>query len=115
MLQGMRESASPVPHTSSPQDVLVTWHALKALPSQVDAIKEYSSQQLIQLRTNRELMLSSADAKADLVGCLEAVAGSDQGSRSVTHAVQNCMLSAINELQVISQKETCLCSASFCF
>lgn len=105
MLQGMRESAPLVPHTSSLQDVLAAWHALKALPSQVDAIKQYSSQQLMQLRTNRELMLSSADAKADLVGCLEAVAGSDQGSQAVTHAMQKCMLSASHELQVSSQSK----------
>ena len=101
MLQGMLHSVSLVPHTSSLQDVLTTWHALNALPAQVHAIKEYMSQQLMQFQTDRQLVLSAADAKADLMGCLEAVAGSEQDSQAVTNAIRNCVLAAIDELQVI--------------
>lgn len=104
----MRESVRLVPHTSSPQDVLATWHALKALPSQVHAVKEYMHQQLMQSHTNRQLMLSSADAKADVMGCLEALAGGDQGSQAVTHAMRSCMSAAINKMQV-SPWQTCQC------
>ena len=101
LLQGMHESVRLAPHARDPQDVLSTWHARKALPSQIRAITNHLQQQLMHLQTDRQQgMLSSADAKADLMGCLEAVAGDDEGSQVGAHAVRHCMLAAADRLQV---------------
>ena len=100
-LQGMRGSVRLTPHTSDPQDVLAAWHALTALPSQIHAITDHLQQQLLHLQTvKQQEMPSLADAKADLMGCLEAVAGNDQGRQVMVHAVGRCMLSAADTMQV---------------
>ena len=97
----MQESVRLTPHTHNPQDVLATWHALKALPSQVHTITDQLQRQLTQLRADRQQeMLSLADAKADTVGCLEAVVGHDQSSQAMVDAVRRCMLSAADRVQV---------------
>lgn len=112
VLQGMHESVRLTPHTSDAQDVLATWHALKALPSQVHAISEYLQQQLTHLQTDRQQgMLSSADAKADLMGCLETVTGNEQGNQAMVHAVRHCMLAAADRLQVSLDSSQHHCSA----
>lgn len=101
LLQAIRESVRLRPHTSDPQDVLATWHALKALPAQMHAITDHLQQQLTHLQTiKQQEMPSLADAKADLMGCLEAVAGNDQGRQAMAHAVRLCMRSAADRVQV---------------
>ena len=101
LLQGMHESVRLAPHASSAEDVLATWHALQALPSQVHAITDHLQQQLTHLQAERQQgMLSSADAKLDLIGCLEAVADNDQGSLAMADAVRRCMLAAADRAQV---------------
>lgn len=108
----MQESVRLTPHTSDAQDVLATWHALKALPSQVHAVSEYLQQQLMHLQTDRQQgMLSSADAKADLMGCLEAVTGNEQGNQATVHAVRHCMRAAAEKLQVSLDLHPHHCSA----
>ena len=97
----MHEAGRMTPHTSNPQDVLATWHALKAHPSQMHAITEHLQQQLTHLQADKQQeMLSLADAKADLVQYLEAAAGADQSSQVMAHAVRHCMLSTADRAQV---------------
>ena len=109
LLQGMHESVRLTPHASDPQDMLATWHALKALPSTVHAVNDVLNQHLTHLQTDRQqLMLSSADAKADLMGCLEAVAGHDHSSQAMARAVKDCMLGAFDKLQVLFSWQQCI-------
>lgn len=101
LLQGMHEAVHMTPHTSNPQDVLATWHALKAHPSQMHAITDHLQQQLTHLQADRQQeMLSLADAKADLVEYLKAAAGTDQSSQVMAHAMRQCMLLTADRAQV---------------
>ena len=46
------------------------------------------------------MLLSSADAKADLMGCLDDILEGDYGTKLVSDAVQAFLLATFNELKV---------------
>lgn len=101
MLQGMQDSLHLAPHPSNFQDVLSTWHALKALPSQFHLVNEHLHEQMARRVSERQpMLLSLADAKADLSGCLDTVAAGAWGSKAVADAVHAYLLTAADDLKV---------------
>ena len=103
MLQGMQDSLHVAPHPSNFQDVLSTWHALKALPSRFHLVNEHQCKELRRNLSQRQpMLLSLADSRADLSGYLDTVAAGAQGSKAVADAVQAYMLAAADELKVHS-------------
>ena len=100
-LQAMVQSVRMAPHPSSLQDVLLTWHALKALPSQLSLASQHLNQQLMHTQMGKQpLVRALADAKAELMACLNQVEGDLGVDGSVAHAFRACLLAAADELKV---------------
>ena len=100
-MQAVLESMRLTPHPSNPQDILITWHVLKALPSSLAFASQHLHQQLTHARTHRQpLMLTSADAKAELVHSLGSLEGDARTDGIVAAAVRTCLSSAANDLKV---------------
>ena len=97
----MQESERLAPHPSNPQDVLATWHALRALPAQLDIVTQHFQQRLSHIQTDKhQLALSLADAKADLVDCLDNAASDAGSSRLVATALRAVLLTEVDVLKV---------------
>ena len=97
----MLESMQLAPHPSNPQDTIVTWHALKALPSELASACQHLDQQLTHIHLNRQPMLRSlADARAELMGCLDEVQGGVKADSLVAGSVRACLLAVGGEPKV---------------
>jgi len=104
-VQAMLESMQLAPHPSNPQDILVTWHALKALPSMLASACQHLDQQLTHIHLNRQPMMRSlADARAELMGCLDETQGGAKADSLVAGSVRACLLAVGDEPKV---KDTC--------
>lgn len=100
-VQAMLESLQLAPHPSNPQDILVTWHALKALPSELASACQRLDQQLTHIHLNRQPMLRSlADTRAELEGCLDEIQGGVKADSLVAESVRACLLAIGDEAQV---------------
>lgn len=100
-MQAIVESVHLTPHPSNPQDILISWHVLKALPSSLAFATQHLDQQLMHARTHRQpLTLASADAKAELVDCLGRLEGDASTDGIVAAAVRACLSAAANDLKV---------------
>ena len=89
------------PHPSNPQDVLTTWHVLKALLASLAFASQHLDQQLTHARAHSQpLMLASADAKAELVDSLGRLEGDARTDGIVAAAVRTCLSSAANDVKV---------------
>lgn len=100
-VQAMLESMQLAPHPSNPQDILVTWHTLKALPSELASACQCLDQQLTHIQLNRQPMLRSlADARAELMGCLDEVLDGAKADSLVAGSVRACLLAVGDEEQV---------------
>ena len=100
-VQAMLESMQLAPHPSNPQDIMVTWHALKALPTELASACQRLDHQLTQIHLNRQPMLRSvADAKTELMGCLDEVLDGAKADSLVAGSVRACLLAVDDEAQV---------------
>ena len=109
-VQAMLESLQLAPHPSNPQDILVTRHALKALPSELACACQRLYQQLTHIHLNRQPMLhSQADARAELMGSLDEVQGEVKADSLVAESVRACLLAIGDEAQV--RDTSVLCTA----
>ncbi len=97
----MLESLQLAPHPSNPQDIIVTWHALKALPTELTFACQRLDQQLIHIHLDRQPLLHSvADARAELMGCLDDVQGGVKADSLVAGSVRACLMAIGDEEQV---------------
>ena len=100
-MQAIVESVRLMPHPSNPQDILISWHVLKALPFSLVFASQHLDQQLTHARTHRQpLMLASADAKAELVDSLGRLEDDARTDGIVAAAVRTCLSAAANDLKV---------------
>ncbi|KAL0054989.1 hypothetical protein WJX82_005498 [Trebouxia sp. C0006] len=98
--EAMLESMQLAPHPSNPQDIIVTWHALKALPTELASACQRLDHQLTQIHLNRQPMLRSvADAKTELMGCLDEVLDGAKADSLVAGSVRACLLAVGDEAQ----------------
>lgn len=100
-MQAMLKSLQLAPQLSNPQDILVTWHALKALPSELASACQRLDQQLTHIHLNRQPMLRSlADARAELISCLDEAQGRINADSLVAEIVRACLLAVGDEPKV---------------
>jgi hypothetical protein len=105
-VQAMLESMQLAPHPSNPQDILVTWHALKALPSMLASACQHLDQQLTHIHLNRQPMMRSlADARAELMGCLDETQGRAKADSLVAGSVRACLQAVGDEPKVKDTSE----------
>ncbi|KAL0019463.1 hypothetical protein WJX77_007420 [Trebouxia sp. C0004] len=103
--EAMLGSLQLAPHPSNPQDILVTWHTLKALPAELAFACQHLDQQLNHIHLNRQPMLRSlADARAELISCLEKVQGGAKTDSLVAAAVRACLLAVGDEAKSTDAK-----------
>ena len=94
------------PHPSNPQDIVVTWHTLKALPSELASACQRLDQQLTHIHLNRQPMLRSlADARAELIGCLDELLDKGRVDSLVAGSVRACLWAIGDEAQVKDTSE----------
>ncbi len=100
-VQAMLESMQLAPHPSNPQDIVVTWHTLKALPAELSSACQRLDQRLTRIQLNRQPVLRSlADARAELMGCLDEVLDRGKADSLVAGSVRACLLAVGDEAQV---------------
>ena len=100
-LQAISNALQLAPLVTSPHDAASNWHALRVLPSTVEAVTQHVSQQAVQLQTGKQsLVLDAADAKAELCSCLDQLEDQAQADSIAANAVQHCLHSIHNELVV---------------
>ena len=94
------------PHPSNPQDIIVTWHTFKALPSELASACQRLDQQLTHIHLNRQPMLRSlADARAELIGCLDELLDKGRVDSLVAGSVRACLWAIGDEAQVKDTSE----------
>ena len=100
-LQAISKAHQLAPLVTSPHDAASNWHALRLLPSTVDAVRQHLSQQAVQLQAGKQSsVLDAADAKAELSSCLEKLQDQAQADSMAVSAMQHCVHSFHNELVV---------------
>ena len=101
VVQAMLESTRLAPHPSNPQDVLCTWQALRSLPAQLDFAIQLLDQELVQIHMDRQpSMRASADAIAEVMGCLDQLEGDAKADSIVAESMRAVLLEAADELKV---------------